>query len=1219
MHFRQLLQSMVSHVSILSFLTGVSLQAADSSWNPASTGTQAWSLNTNWAGSVIPGATSGTTNTDLATFGTTTAATAITIDAGRNIRSMLFNGTNTAGLYTIGSDGANAGPALNLTSGGNITVAAGTQTITTINAPLIIQPVSATTAGVYTLTNNATDAQMDPNAFKLNVAGNISGGTTNSTITLNLTGTAGSRNVDTAGNTISGLISNGGAAGGLSVSVTGSNGGDRGAWALTNVNNSFTGNVTVTSGTLLFSSIADSGINSALGAGNTLTMVSGAQVKYTGPAASTNRTITGSGSLFSQGTGALTLTGTFLPVGTITFRGSQNFIIESVIGGTGSLNRTDPGTVFLNNVNTFTGNVSAQDGAYRFATLADKNLPSGIGAGTTITLGQNSNTVGRIEFTGASGGSSNRDIILNNGADAASSGNGRINNTVAGQTLTLSGTVKSSNATATFLSSLDLTGVGNGVMSGVIGGTSSNASATIALQLLKTGTGTWALSGANNYSRGTLISGGTLLATNTTGSATGIGNVITSGAGTTLGGTGIITGGAGSSITIASGTRLMIGNTHQTAAGATGNAGYIGGISNLRLGTNASVSITLAGTLQFDLFSNAGAAALGQADLLTLSTTSTTITLGGIISVADVTTAHAGWREGQWQLIDWTGTTSATKSGTFTFDLPTTALAAGYEWNTTDFLTTGIISIQKSINHTWLGTIDNSWGTAANWEIGTVPTSSNDVFFSNATNNLMTAINGDRSVRNLYFTGDNNFTINTGTGGVLYSYGSLLEVLGGTQTIGAQLRIANGTSANYTIYNDGTLNMSSAAVMWHRLSGSGTLLNIVFDGSGSTSVNHFQRRANTYDVNIVKNGTGTLTLSGNTTTEATASAAGSITGSTTINAGKIRINNEANLGTNPAAFNAAHLTLNGGTLAAYADVVMDDANRGITVGTNGGSIEVEPTRTFTVATPIAGSGTLRKTGTGTLILSNGSTTHSGTTEVLAGSLQVGATGVTGTGAMSVSYGAQLTGTGLVQSSSFSVLEGGTVAPGDITSGFITGNGTLTFTPQTTGTYEFTTSSTLLLSITSATNQGVLDPTFGGNAVGSAGYNAFVDAVTGAGNHDRVVFNGSTGTSLTLAGNIKVEGLGFIPSAGQVFNLLDWSTLVSTNFSGFDVGSNRNGAGDNGTQFDLPDISAFGYYWDVSRFLTSGVIVVVIPEPSRALLMGLGLMLLFARRRRQNQA
>lgn len=1211
-------------------LGALPLSAANGVWLHTDGGTKNWVDAANWTGGTIPGGLGTTTNADQATFGTAAGANVITIDAGRNLRTLIFNGTNAAGLYTLGSAGANTGEALHLSSGGNITVSAGTQTVTTINAPLVLEAASASTAGSYTITNNATADNADPNNFRININGNISGGTTSSTVTLNLTGTAGNRNSNTSANVISGLISNGGAQGGLILNVVGAGGGNQGAWSLINDNNSYTGATTVTNGTLLFSSIANAGQNSALGAGSALTIASGGHAKYTGGAASTDRLITGNnGSFYNHGTGAMTLTGGIHLQGALTFRGSQHFIVDSVITGGGDLRRTDSGTVFLNQINTFTGNISISDGAFRIASIADKGVVSPIGAGSTISLGQNSGTIGRLEFEGPNGGSSDRDIRLSNG-NGSNSGNGRIDSRVAGKTLFLSGTVRSTSSDATHVSSLNLTGVGDGVMAGIIGGTNSSASATIALQLTKNGSGTWALSAPNNYSRGTLISAGTLLATNSFGSATGTGNVITSGTGT-LGGTGFITGGAGSEITIATGTNLMIGNTHLTAAGTIGNAGYFGEQSTLTLGTNANVAITLAGRLQFDIFTNEGTT-LGQADLLRLNTTASSLTLGGIISLGDSSGQASTWRSGTWQLIDWAGVGSATKNGNFTFELTGGAsLPSGYGFVSDTFLTDGIVSIAKvAANQTWTNPAGGSWGDAANWDSNALPSSSTDVFFLNQASGsgvITASINGDRNVKNLYFSGERNYVIGGG-GGVLFSHGNLLQVEAGTQGFDAQLRISTSNSPNFTIYNDGTLNFGSytdgnltsgSGIMYHRQgSGPVNVINLVFDGSGVTNVPHFQRRYDTFDMNIVKNGSGTLILH-NYIANPAIDAAGYITGSTTINAGKLSILDERSLGGDPASFAAGHLTINGGTLVARDTFTMDDANRGITVGDNGGTIEVAATKTMTVANAITGDGDLIKTGTGALAINSADNTHTGSTEVREGTLQVGAGGFTGTGLMTVSYGAQLVGTGTIQASAFALLEGAGLRGGDLVSGFNTGNGTLTFdSGSSAGYWEFTTSSGIELSITAATNQSVLDPTFGGNEPGTPGFASYVAGVTGAGDHDRLVFQGAAGSYASFSGNLSVVGVGLSVQPGQIFNLIDWTTLVDVDFSGFDVGDNRDGSGDNLAQFDLPDISSSGYYWDVSQFFNTGSIVVVgvIPEPGRFLLLVAGLSLLGLRRRRR---
>jgi hypothetical protein len=80
-------------------------EAADTSWISGQTGTQDWSNGLNWASGTAPGTISGTTNPDTATFGGNTGDALITIDSGRNLRSLLFTGTDPLGLYTIGSAG----------------------------------------------------------------------------------------------------------------------------------------------------------------------------------------------------------------------------------------------------------------------------------------------------------------------------------------------------------------------------------------------------------------------------------------------------------------------------------------------------------------------------------------------------------------------------------------------------------------------------------------------------------------------------------------------------------------------------------------------------------------------------------------------------------------------------------------------------------------------------------------------------------------------------------------------------------------------------------------------------------------------------------------------------------------------------------------------------------------------------------------------------------
>ena len=268
----------------------------------------------------------------------------------------------------------------------------------------------------------------------------------------------------------------------------------------------------------------------------------------------------------------------------------------------------------------------------------------------------------------------------------------------------------------------------------------------------------------------------------------------------------------------------------------------------------------------------------------------------------------------------------------------------------------------------------------------------------------------------------------------------------------------------------------------------------------------------------------------------------------------------------------------------------------------------------------AGGG-LVKTGSGTLELT-AANTYTGSTVVQEGVLQIASTGRTGTGEVTIASGGAISGSGVVQGSDFTLAAGGVLHAGD---GTLPGNhGTLSFTPNVGGG-SISLQGSVILDLTSANS---VDATFGGNEVGSAGYISYVNDVSrslglGSGSHDLLVFNpagdakGYTLDFLTTGGTLQVLGSGgFTPEKGQVFNLLDWSG-VTADFTGFDLGTNfRSGRDSDGNEgaFDLPDLFAAGLLWDVSQFTTSGIIVVV-PEPSRMLLLLAGLAVTAFRRRR----
>lgn len=1174
----------------LGIMASLASPAADGSWLSGQTGTLNWSDSANWTGGIVPGAVSGSSSGDTATFGSNTAATLITIDSGRIVLNLTFNGTNAAGAFTLGSAGVNLGPTLHLSSGGTALSQPGTLVPVTVHAPLVIEPASPTGNGIYTFTNNSTtapDAFTNSNLYKMNLLGDISGGVTTGSITLNFTGTAGVRGVDASANIVSGLISDGGAAGGLGISVTGSGGGNFGAWSFTNNSNSFTGPVTLSAGTLITSSLGNIGQNSAIGAGSSIQLNSGAQFKIAGPATSTDRTINSISGVIYAVSNPVTLNGA-ITMNSLTFRGGSNFIVNSVISGTGNLSRTDGGTVFLNQNNTFNGGVTIQDGAFRVSSIANGGVASPLGSGTFIQLGQNSSTVGRLEFDGPSGGSSNREIRLSNGA-GASSGNGRINSLTAGQTLTLSGTVRATSTTASHVSALNLTGVGNGILSGVVGGLTGAPTTANNMSLTKNGTGTWVLSAANIYYGATNITDGTLLAMNSTGSATGTGNVTTSASGI-LGGTGFIIPAAGNSITIGTGSSLQIGTTHGVVSGQAGAAGTTAGPGVLTLGAvGQNIGMTLAGNLRFDLFSGSDGITPGAADRLVIRSSAASLTGGGTVQVAD-TTGSVGWRAGTWTLADWSGFSGSLSTG-FSFAMPTAPLASGYGWNTAQFTTTGAVFIEKTAtNHTWTGLNSGSWADTGNWEVGTLPSGTTDVFFAALTPNSATQIDGDKTVRNLFFSGDSNVTVGTGSGGVLYSNGSLFEVLGGTHSISANLRPRATSGTTYHILNNGTLNFSNQ-ILYHASSGTATL-DLVFSGTGTTTVNALSRRVASYDMNVVVNGPGTLVLTSSNPNAAPINqgdgASGFITGTTTVTGGVLSLNSEANIGGNPAVFNPAHLTLSGGTLRARETFAIDDSNRGVTFGPGGASIEVETNRSLTLATAVTGAGALNKTGPGALILA-GSSTHSGPTTVTSGGLQVGLLGVgeTGTGALTLAASASLYGTGTVRADAFTAASGSFIHAGDgIGSSLF---GTLTFEPAAgNGVFDFQSGSSVFLDI----------------------------ALTGE--FDQLRFLGTGLNTLDFFSDLTIGPATLAPTNAMSFKVLDWTDLAfNPDFAAhFSYTNLLFGNGDELPGLNLPDISGSGFYWDMGGFTSDGVISLVVPEPSRAVLLLFAAALIMGRRSRR---
>lgn len=242
--------------------------------------------------------------------------------------------------------------------------------------------------------------------------------------------------------------------------------------------------------------------------------------------------------------------------------------------------------------------------------------------------------------------------------------------------------------------------------------------------------------------------------------------------------------------------------------------------------------------------------------------------------------------------------------------------------------------------------------------------------------------------------------------------------------------------------------------------------------------------------------------------------------------------------------------------------------------------------------------------------------YTGVTRVSAGILQVGKNGVGDTGATNaagaiVESGGVIAGSGTIQGG-LVVQSGGELRPGDVAGGamsVLTVNGSMNLLGGSITT----------LQVGSATYN---NPTYVG--VGQPGYNTWINGIPtdsfsneltspAFGAHDQVIVNGAITTQGTT--KIVVANNGYTPVAGDVFNLLDWFTSLGG--LGLNTGALIRTGTETGTNLDLFELGGH-YRWDTSLFNSHGILVVVpnvVPEPGRLLLLMLGLLAIFGRRRR----
>ena len=327
---------------------------------------------------------------------------------------------------------------------------------------------------------------------------------------------------------------------------------------------------------------------------------------------------------------------------------------------------------------------------------------------------------------------------------------------------------------------------------------------------------------------------------------------------------------------------------------------------------------------------------------------------------------------------------------------------------------------------TWKTTAGTgAWGTAGNWVEGVVPAigGGDNVFFTTWSGGTAVSHTTYPAFWNITYSGAQDFSLTSG-GTTFGMYGTNVTVTGGIGniTFAASTIVFQLFSTSAILIRNDSSGLLTLPMMRSYGNSTALIRDVHFTGSGDITIGCLGfRNGTTYkaDVNLVKSGLGILTVIG-------ADTGYEFNGKTTINGGTVVIGGENWIGKNPAALAADHLKLDGGTLRATASFAIDDSNRGITLGSAGGTFESDSGTTLSIAKAITGAGGLAKTGAGTVDLTVVND-YSGATVVSGGTLRVSGS-LAASSAVTVKIGATLGGTGTVNGA-VTVENGGTVAPG----------------------------------------------------------------------------------------------------------------------------------------------------------------------------------------------
>ena len=894
----------------------------------------------------------------------------------------------------------------------------------------------------------------------------------------------------------------------------------------------------------------------AISGSGSVTKSGSGTVIFSGPNIYTGGTTVSGGTLQGDTT---SLQGAILNNAAVTFDQTTNGTYSGVLSGSGNVTKSGSGTVIFSGANTYTGGTLVSAGTLQGDTTS---LQGDLTNNAIVVFSQNGNGT----YSGILSGSgtvtkSGSGTVIFSGANTYSGGTTVTGGILQGSTTSLQGDILN-NANVTFNQNF------NGTYAGVLSGTGS---------LVKLGTGTTILSGANTYGGGTTVTAGTLQGDTTSlqgdivdnaaltfsqnnngtysGSISGSGSVLKTGTGTV----------------VFSGTNSYVGGTTVSAGGLQGTTDSLQGaiLNNAAItfdqATNGTYSGVLSGSGNVTK-SGSGTVIFSGANTYAGGTTITAGTLQGDTSslqgdiVNNANIAFNQSTDGTYSSII-SGSGNLTKIGTGTVTLSGantysggTLVSGGTLQGTTTSLQGDIVNnanviFNQTTSGMYTGTLSGN-GSVTKIGSGTVTFSGVNTY-SGGTTVSAAALQGTTSSLQGDIVNNASVIFNQAANGI---YAGVLSGSGTVTKSGAGTVIFSGanTYSGGTTISGGTLQGTTTSLQGDMLDNS----HVTFD----------QTAGGTYAGNIsgtggvTKSGSGTVIFSGvHSYAGGTVVSGGILQGDTsslqgdiannaavtfdqTINgiyagaisgAGTVTKSGSGTVVVSGTNSYSGGTTVSGGTLQGTTSSLQGDidntANVDFSQNTNGG-----------YADAISGNGTVTKSGSG-LVTFSGTNTYTGLTAVNAGTLVIDGTT---TSSATIAAGATLSGHGTINGN---IVNSGAVAPG----------GTSTINKlRVNGDYTSNTGSALQVQVNAAgavpgTNNSLLEVQGNVNLAGTVDVSAASGSYTPGTPYTFLTYTGTkSGVFDSITDNLPLLDAQLIYAAGGVkFELLrnsvDYSSLAHT--------------------------------------------------------------------------